>query len=417
MRLTKYIALRFIGIAALIMLLSIPVFYIVIKKIMEKNVDENLRYQKEWIVNRLQNEKPENFSKFDHNIVVKEVEQILRNEDSYKTKNLYIENDDEFVNHRVLDFYREVNGRKYHFKIRKSLLENEDILESIAVLQGLLFLILISALYFISKNVENKVWKPFYAMLDSLKQYRLDHHNFSVPAKSPVSEINDLNTSLTDLTERNRQLYNAQKEFTENASHELQTPLAVMQNKLEMLLQTEPLNEQQAQYIQDIYQTNHRLSKMNKSLLLLARIENHQFESRNTISLKEICKKTTADFELLTEGRNILFTENYETEKNTVANETLLQILVGNLISNAFKYTHENGEISVQLNEKYLTIKNTSADGSLDETRLFKRFQKQNLNSESNGLGLEICKKICELYGWELQYFFSSGNHVFKIVF
>lgn len=417
MRLTKYIALRFIGIAALIMLLSIPVFYVVIKKIMEKNVDESLRYQKEWIVNRLQNEKPENFSKFDHNIAVKEVEQILRNEDSYKTKNLYIENDDEFVNHRVLDFYREINGRKYHFKIRKSLLENEDILESIAVLQGMLFLILISALYFISKNVENKVWKPFYALLDSLKQYRLDHHNFSVPAKSPVSEMNDLNASLTDLTERNRQLYNAQKEFTENASHELQTPLAVMQNKLEMLLQTEPLNAQQAQYIQDIYQTNHRLSKMNKSLLLLARIENHQFESRNTISLKEICKKTAADFELLNEGHNLVFTENYETEKNTVANETLLQILVGNLISNALKYTPENGEISVQLGEEYLMVKNTSANGSLDETRLFKRFQKQNLNSESNGLGLEICKKICELYGWDLQYFFSSGNHIFKIVF
>lgn len=417
MRLTKYIALRFIGIAALIMLLSIPVFYVVIKKIMEKNVDESLRYQKEWIVNRLQNEKPENFSKFDHNIAVKEVEQILRNEDSYKTKNLYIENDDEFVNHRVLDFYREINGRKYHFKIRKSLLENEDILESIAVLQGMLFLILISALYFISKNVENKVWKPFYALLDELKKYRLDHHNFSVPAKSPVSEMNDLNVSLTDLTERNRQLYNAQKEFTENASHELQTPLAVMHNKLEMLLQTEPLNAQQAQYIQDIYQTNHRLSKMNKSLLLLARIENHQFESRNTISLKEICKKTAADFELLTEGRNIVFTENYETEKNIVANETLLQILVGNFISNTFKYTPENGEISIQLNEEYLMVKNTSANGSLDESRLFKRFQKQNLNSESNGLGLEICKKICELYGWDLLYFFSSGKHVFKIVF
>lgn len=417
MKLTRYISLRFIGVAALIMALSIPAFYFVIEKIMQENVDESLRYQKEWLLNKIQHEDPKNFSKYSRNIAVREVQDILRTSDAFNTKNIYIENDDEFVNHRVLDFYKEINGKKYHFKIRKSLVENEDVLESVALLQGILFLTLLLALLIINRNVEKKVWKPFYGMLDSLNRYRIDHHNFEKQPDAPVKELNLLNASLADLTERNRKLYTAQKEFTENASHELQTPLAVIQNKLEMLMQTEPLTETQIRYIADLYETNQKIARLNKSLLLLAKIENNQFEGLQEISLKTITEKTLENLEFSIDEKNIEVKTDGEKDKKIWANENLIQILLGNLISNAIKYADINGKIQLNFTGTFFEIGNTSAFGKLNEEKLFERFQKQNTGNESNGLGLEISRKICELYSWNLKYDYRNSQHFFKINF
>lgn len=397
--------------------LSVPLFYVVIENIMQDNVDESLRYEKAWILSQIQNRDPKEFSAYDRNVAVKEVEQILRTGDAYNNKDIYIQNDDEFVNHRVLDFYKEINGRKYHFKIRKSLVENEDILRNIALLQTALFLALLFTLLMINRNVEQKVWKPFYRMLDSLRRYRIDDDNFENPPLSPVSEINDLNTSLADLTERNRKLFNAQKEFTENAAHELQTPLAVIRNKVEMLMQTQPLTEQQIHYIGDIFDTSQKITKLNKSLLLLAKIENNQFETTSDISLRNMLTDITGNFSFVLEEKKLLLQSSYFGDVSITANEQLLQILFGNLMSNAIKYAPENSTIHLMLTQESFEIANPSQYGALDESRLFQRFQKQNTGNESNGLGLEICTKICEQYGWSLQYRYENNQHTFSVHF
>ncbi|MEC5394778.1 sensor histidine kinase [Bergeyella sp. RCAD1439] len=417
MKLTQYISLRFIGIAALMGLLSIPVFYVVLSKIMQENIDRNLDFQKQWLINQMRYTTPENFSKYNQDIAIQEVTEILRKSDRYTNRVLPDGRTNDLENHRILDFYKEVNGKTYHFKIKKSLLENQKILKTIAFLQLVFFSILFLALICINRLVRHRVWQPFYEVLGDLQKYRIDHHNFSVPKRSPVAEMNDLNASLADLVERNRVLYSAQKEFTENASHELQTPLAVIQNKLEMLLQTEPLTEQQVQYIEDIYHANQKLSKMNRGLLLLAKIENHQFERHCEVSLRRLCEKTLSDLQSLFGDKMLAVSSFYQTDKVVDANETLMQILLGNLLSNAFRYAPERGVLEVYLSEESLTVSNTAEGGALDESMLFRRFKSQGGHKDGNGLGLEISRKICGLYGWSLRYFFFEGCHRFTIKF
>ena len=202
---------------------------------MWNNVDENLLFQKEWILKRTQDFHPDDIDELSHNISINEVEDLSRNEDKFTYKNLFNKKENEFTKHRVLDFYKTINGKTYHFKISHSLVENKDILKAIVTIQGCVFLVLIIALTLINRHVERKVWQPFYRVLLALKNYRIDHQNFPKPEQSSILEMNSLNYSLVDLTEKNQKLFLSQKEFIENASHELQTPLAVIQNKLEML--------------------------------------------------------------------------------------------------------------------------------------------------------------------------------------
>lgn len=417
MKLTRYISLRFIGVSTFVILISIPVFFFVLKKIMQDNIDESLQFQKIWVINQKDKIDFEKLPNFDQNISISEVNEILRDEDRLKTKNLYVPEDQEFVNHRFLEFYTKKNNKIYLVKIKRSLIESEDILNTIIALQltlvGLLFLTLI----IIDKNIEKNIWKPFYKMLDSLQQFRLDKEVPLIFQKTNIKELDDLNSSINDLVSRNKTLYKAQKEFTENASHELQTPIAVIQTKLEMMYQTEPISEEQAKYLQEIYAANSKMGKLNKTLLLLAKIENHYFDDVETIDIRKNIDKVSEDYLHLLELKNIHFSSDLEVDKKVIADENLIQILFGNLISNAIKYCNENGEIQLFLDDKKFRISNTSNHQQLNSELLFQRFQKQNTGNESNGLGLEICKKICEIYGWKIQYHYVENKHEFEILF
>lgn len=417
MKLSHYISVRFIGATVVILLVAIPLFYFVIMKIMQTNVDESLEFQKQWILKKLANDKPENFSWNDQNMTINEVKEILRNEDRFQTKNIYLENDDEFVNHRVLDFYTQTDGKKYHIKLKKSLLENEDILEAIVLLLLMLLGFLLLSLMVINHQVEKKIWKPFYKLLDQLKTYRIDKHQTPDFTKTPVNELNDLNNSISDLVDRNQKQYRSQKEFTENASHEMQTPIAVVQSKLELLMQTEPLSQEQAKFIENICEAISKMSKMNKGLLLLAKIENHQFGNLKEISVQQTAGKIIEDILPMIEDKNLHYIFETEGDKMVIADETLLHILLVNLISNAIKYSNKNGFLKLKLTETQFLISNTSDKEKLDESKLFRRFQKQNTEQESNGIGLEIAHTICEIYHWKLSYNYSEDYHFFTIDF
>lgn len=417
MKLSHYISLRFIGATVVILLVAIPVFYFVIMKIMQNNVDESLELQKQWILKRLADEKPQNFSIYDQNMTINEVMEILRNEDRFETKNIYQENDGEFVNHRVLDFYTQTGGKKYHIKLKKSLLENEDVLEAVVLLLIMLLSFLFFSLMVINSQVEKKIWKPFYKLLDQLKTYTIDKHQTPDFTKTPVNELNDLNNSISDLIDRNQKQYKSQKEFTENASHEMQTPIAVIQSKLELLMQTEPLSKEQAKFIENIFEAISKMSKMNKGLLLLARIENNQFGNLKEISVRQTAAKIIEDSLPMIEDKNLHYIFETEGDKMVIADETLLHILLVNLISNAIKYCNEKGFIKLELTGTQFLISNTSDKEKLDESKLFRRFQKQNSEQESNGIGLEISDTICKIYGWKLNYSYSENRHFFTVDF
>jgi len=269
----------------------------------------------------------------------------------------------------------------------------------------------------INRALNRKIWQPFYLTLNRLHEYRVDKQASLKLEQSSVNEFNDLNKAIEELTERNHQAYASQKEFTENASHEMQSPLAVFQSKLELLMQTKPLNEEQAALIADLANASKRMSRLNKSLILLTKIENNQFLEKETVSVKEILEKLLEQFEFQIKQQSIRCSLNDETDITIEANKTLIEILLGNLLSNAIRHNLYGGSIQIMLKGKKLIIQNSGKPTSLDKARLFQRFQKESRDDSSIGLGLEIVKKICTLNHYSIHYSFNNQMHIFALHF
>lgn len=418
MKLAHHISYRYVGMSALVLLISIPVFYFILQRVMWNNFDEELKFEKKWIKETLKKTSPENFVSYNNNIIIRPGKsgQI---KDDFFTENIYVSDDQETVPYRVLEFSTIENGKEYSIRIQKSLVETDDILQAIATLQLGVLLVLLIALFFINKTLNRKIWNPFYKTLASLKKYKLDSNTPIHFSQSSITEINDLNQSIHELTTHNLEIFHAQKEFTENASHELQTPLAVIQSNIDLLWQTQPLTEVQSQLINNLSEANIRMSRLNKSLLLLAKIDNQQFSDKKEIELASIINQFIKRNQEIYFYKKIKVSIQKEEEVKIYADLTLIEILLGNLISNSFRYTPENGTIFIEVTKEKFIIQNDAVNANrLDFNKLFKRFQKQNNeNADSLGLGLEICKKICIQNHFSIQYSFVAQKHQFEIHF
>ncbi|MDD3788454.1 MAG: HAMP domain-containing sensor histidine kinase [Petrimonas sp.] len=418
MKLTNHIATRYIGVTAILLLISIPLFYIVLERVMWNSIDENMQFQREWMEEKLQTTSPEHFLSFNNNIQIRPGS-FSQAEERFYNEKIYIPNDKEMVSYRVLEFNTEVHGKPYAVRIQKSLVENEDVLLAIVAMQIGVLLVLLLALAFINRNLKKNVWTPFYKILESLRSYRIDRDEPLHLASSKINEINSLNKSLNVLTKHNYEVYKSQKEFTENTSHELQTPLATMQSTLDLLWQNFTPDETQAELMQTLTETNMYMSKLNKSLLLLAKIDNNQFSDKKEINVISLTEIVLARYSENFAQKNINIHENFLSPVIVFAHETLVETLLGNLVSNAFRYTPQNGEVEIKIANNTFTIGNTAENGQpLDKQKLFQRFQRQQPNVQSSlGVGLEICRRICVQSGFEIEYDFTDGKHWFKVIF
>ena len=295
------------------------------------------------------------------------------------------------------------------------MLDSRDLIETIVLVMAILLLLVIAGLIIITRRISKKVWKPFYKTVDKLHHYRVDKDEVLSFEKTSVDEFTDLNKTITALVQRNRKAYQSQKEFTENASHEMQTPLAVFQHKLELLMQTNPITPEQAELMEQLDNTSQRMNRLNKSLLLLTKIDNNQFVDTETVSLKSIIEKLLEQYKFQADIKNIVVNFDLEQNKFLTVNKSLLEILVSNLLINAIRYTDPGGRVDIALSGKELIIENTATGNGLDKSRLFQRFQKQAADGSSNGLGLEIAGKIATLYQLVLSYRFENNRHIFSL--
>lgn len=383
---------------------------------MMNSMDETLVFQKQWIEKELETTSPENFISYNNDIFITSVTSENEKQRIFNQE-IYIPEDNEFVTHRVLEFTTAANGKLYHVRFQKSLVETEDLLNSIIAIQSGIFIILLISLFYINRNIKRKVWKPFYKTLTELSNYRVDKQLSLDLQPCKINEINDLNKSVNELTKRNHQLYIEQKEFTENASHELQTPLAIMQSNIDLLLQTSPITEEQALIIENLTEANQRMNKLNKTLLLLTKIDNNQFPNKELINIRNVLLKLLSCYEDISKQKNITLSACLDEKTAIYADKTLAEVLLGNLLSNAIRHTTQNGMIEIELKKVSFRITNTASGKALDPEKLFKRFQKHGTNSHSIGLGLEISKKICNLYGYQIQYSFANNQHCFTLEF
>ncbi len=407
--------------ASVLLLIAIPVLYLSIQHRVVHEMDESLQEQKDKIISDLEKTDTVSLAPWLQNIepgitLFPSAAQDNQRDRFYTT--IIFENiSKEKSPYRVLETTVNLKGKPYILQIKSSLIDSQDLIESIVRIVGILLLLIIVGLVLINQVLSKKIWKPFYTVLDKLREFKIENNAALHFEKSTTTEFTALNRAITLLTGRSREVYQSQKEFTENASHEMQTPLAIFQGKLDLLMQTSPLTEEQSELISDLADVNQRVNRLNKSLLLLTKIENNQFAEIENVSVQQLLIKLIEQYSFQLEQRNIIIVNEITEDIIVVANKMLIEIMLGNLLSNAIKHNFINGSIVIKGNKIEITFMNTGTGTVLNENKIFQRFQKQTTDSSSIGLGLQIAQKIAANYQYTINYSFHNEQHQFRLRF
>lgn len=325
------------------------------------------------------------------------------------------ENDLEPV--RMLSTAFQNNGHFYRLNIISSMVEEDDLIEDLFWSVFWLYLVLVVSIIVINNLVLRKLWRPFYNFLAQLKNFRLGSSNDKPEIRTAIKEFNDLQNAVNALVQHSLETYQNQKQFIENASHELQTPLAISTGKLELLLEKKSLQNDDAAKLSEVLQVLERMARLNKSLLLLAKIDNRQFFDNSEQSVNKLVHQYVNDLGELAEYRQISISI---TEASTIfihAEPSLIGILISNLIRNAIFHNIPGGFVTIDISEKVMKVCNSGAAEPLDARNIFNRFYKPASGTPGTGLGLAIVKAVCNMYGFKVSYHFTESRHCFEIDF
>ena len=419
MRLLNRTTLNYLIYSIVVLLVVTPVFYFVIDQLFTNDVDETLLLQKQEIQYRFQKIKSESelqvWADLDGDVRVEPSNGKLY-PDSIFNLVQYDSLADEMEPYRILSSTVMLGIKPYHITARISLVESEDLIEAIVVTQAIVLVALLAGILIINGWVSKRIWKPFYDTLGKLENFEVEKTPFLKFGSSSIKEFNDLNKAIEQLADRNYKSYLSQKEFTENAAHEMQTPLAIFQSKLELLMQTKNLSEEQAILMASLSEATSRLSKLNKALLLLSKIENNQFTEDETVDVTALTNKLIDIFNKQATTNEILFKTTFLNHLSISFNPTLIDILLSNLISNAIKHNPGRGLIEISISGRQWKISNPGSP-LISPDRIFERFQKGTSSQASTGLGLAIVKKISDTNGIAIQHEYENNWHSFTIKF
>ena len=310
-----------------------------------------------------------------------------------------------------------IRHKGYTINIYKPLRDSEKLLAEIVIYLALIFISLLLLLVVVNYFITRRVWIPFYRTLHHLSKYEIDQSTPFEKVRTDIYEFELLNQAIEKMSKKIRLDYLNLKEFNENAAHELQTPLAIIKSKLELLVQKENLDENQLQLISAVFEATTRMSKLNQGLLLISTIENNQFIHTEDINLALLLDKTLAHFEEMIDHREIKISKNYKQPVLLKMNPVLAEIFITNLISNAIRHNIRAGFIDVVVEQGKFAIANTGQIMKTDPHDLFERFRKSDNHPDSVGLGLSIVQKIASLYKMKVEYLYHEGFHTLNISF
>jgi len=314
---------------------------------------------------------------------------------------------------RKLRFTLLLHGQPWEVTISEPLEGTRHLTILIAKIAIVTILVTLFLFVLINRSVLRRLWQPFYRSLELIQGFKVDEPGHPVYPESPIEEFRLMNQHFSQAAENANRDYRNLKEFSENASHELQTPLAIIRGNLDLLVQ-EPMTDRQSELLQGIYGSVRRMTRLQESLLLLTKIDNRQFTSIHTIRLDWLLQDKLQQLQELLHARNLRC--HFElAETSLTANRELMDILLNNLFSNAIRHNVADGEIQAQLEERSLRVSNTGMREALDESRIFRRFYKNGAKTENNGLGLSIIKQICDTTAMRVGYGFEEGWHSFII--
>jgi signal transduction histidine kinase len=297
--------------------------------------------------------------------------------------------------------------------------EITHLLIKISIAEAVIFLLLLlGIIVIINRRTSLALWTPFYDTMEAIRSYDiLKSRPLAMTGRTGVDEFDRLNQTLSSLIDHVNRAYNNQKQFTENASHELQTPLAIIRSKVELLMDAPFLTEEIATQLGDINDANERLSQMNKNLFLLTRIDNQQFPELHRIPFSDLLERSVIHYKEYYGGELPEIRTCIEAGVGLRANSSLIEVLVNNLLRNAIIHNLPGGYVHIRLTGKELCIENPGPVLEGDPERLFERFKKGCEESRTTGLGLALVKQICQLYQFDVQYHHEEGTHRIKVLF
>lgn len=345
-------------------------------------------------------------------------QEARRFEERFYDAEIYLETEDEYEPIRVMSScFRGADGGFYELKVWQSTLERDDMVEAIVTYLVILFVALLLCMTFSTRLILKSVFRPLNRLVAWVEGIEPGKPTPDFPTSCKVREFRTLGRALTEMHRRGESAYEQQTQFLGNVSHELQTPLAVVQGKLELLADMQTVDDKQLQYIDQAFHHLNRAVQLNKTLLMLSRIDNGQYIDRVDVSLQEVVADTHEMLAEVYASRQIVFDMDVTASPTVSMNEALARVLVGNLMKNAVVHSAPGDHVRVCLSATTLTVAN-DGDTALDERLIFTRFYHSNTNhKESVGLGLNLADSIARHYGFVLSYAFEEGRHTFTLKF
>lgn len=406
----------------MILLLIIAVwaglFYAYILDEVHDNVDDGLKDRKIQIIKavylnpELLNNNEFGFNEFKINPITSGEYQ---NKSRLYNKMYYMEYDDKDQPYRVLeaDFIDQFK-KNQRLVIRTSTVEEDELIYDLTTALIVLYILLVISIVAVNGYLLNKAMRPFYQILDKLKKYQFgipfsqDDQNYT------IKEFEELNVEINEMIDRNELVFYQQKQFIENASHELQTPLAIVINKIDLLIQNENLDKKNLNFLTEVKNDLRRMVGLNKSLLMLSKIENSQFNAISEVDFNTMVNKLVQNYEDFIAFKNVEVNIIEKGIFKAEFNQDLADILLSNLLKNAVKYNNEEGALNIFIENNRIIFQNSGTQVPLDKSRIFNRFYKQSSDQTSTGLGLSIIKTIIKQYpGWHITYEFEDQMHYF----
>lgn len=333
----------------------------------------------------------------------------------YYDADVYIPEKMETEPARILTtIFMDSDGIYYELKVATPTFEKEDLKKAILWYVVILYVILLATVEAVTLFVFHRSMKPLYALLEWLDSYRTGTKNTPVPNNTSIREFAKLNSAAQRAMDRSEQLFEQQKLFIGNASHELQTPIAVLTGRIELMLDNENLDESTMGELIEMRRTLDRMSRLNKTLLMLNKIDNNQFPESSDVDISALIRENTGIFSEIHEDRkcSISVPERFIVHMN----ESLASVLISNLIRNAYRYSGEGGEIIISMEGRTLSISN-SGQQPLDAAHVFERFHHSSRKEGSNGLGLALAKAVADYYHFGISYNFRQNMHIFSVNF
>ena len=410
MKLITKSSLTFISASVLFFLVGSIIMYFSVRTIFSSNLNDTLLDKKinlEKLIN------PDNVERFYSNDVF--VSKINSEIPSSFSDTVLIENR-KYVLYRKIDFQYFASNQYYKISILHPQRKTDVLVSKIVIMNVGLAFIFFLILFFVNRHSLKNTLKVFYSTISKLEQFDWSNNDELHLDSAHIFEIKKMNSVIQKMADTIRKDFELQKEYTENVSHELQTPLAIIISKADELMQSDNLTKEQMEQLALLMETTNRLSKINQALIFLTKIDNRFYTEGFTFSLNQLLKDQLELFSDLVKDNNIKIKLNLLDSTHIYMDKYLAETMINNLIRNAISHNNNTKEISISIENNCFIISNSGEKLPFPKEKIFDRFSRSSTNKKSLGIGLSVVKSICELYNFELSYS-QENSHTFIIKF